>query len=185
MFSFCSLPAQPKKKFYQWRVENPHYNPDFRGLGQKRSQSRYAPFIVQMWILFCLVFETCLKNVGISKVCHHVHHEHVKKHPIPLRSRARSPGIFLNHMASCGFSYWSQYDQETSFLLLENLNISCSKKSLPQMIQNPWGKLPSGLLSYRISRQIQWFLLSLSLPLISKQKIQKKSCSYSRAQCHF
>lgn len=86
--------SSTKNKFYQWRAESPHYNPDFRGLGQKRSQSRYAPFIVQMWILFCLVFETCLKNAGISKACHHAHHEHVKKHPVPSRSKARSPGIF-------------------------------------------------------------------------------------------
>lgn len=86
--------SSTKNKFYQWRAESPHYNPDFRGLGQKRSQSRYAPFIVQMWILFCLVFETCLKNAGILKACHHAHHEHVKKHPVPSRSRARSPGIF-------------------------------------------------------------------------------------------
>lgn len=124
-----------------------------------------------------LVFETSPKNVGISRVCHHALHEHVKKHPVPSRSGARRPDIFLNHMASCGFSYRPQYGQKTSFPLLENFNIFAQKKSLPQT-------LPSGLLSYKISRQIQWFLYHyLHLWLVNKRT--KISCLYSKVQWHF
>lgn len=109
----------------------------------------------------------CPKNAGVSGVCLYAHHEHTKNMQFHQEVSW--------HLAKSHVSLWLPILillWASNFLpTMTDSNITCSKKSLPQMSQSPCSKLPSSKLIGYWAGVIISSLIIFHLWLVNKKML--------------